>query len=179
MIVLMGAAGAGKGTQGHLLQQETGYDYISTGEILRELATPTQQERMLAGELLDDDEIFKIVDEALAAAGDPNRVILDGFPRTVRQADWLLRQVSAGRFAKPCVVNLEVSEAVMHDRLASRGRQDDAEEVIRHRFQSYQDVTTPVLKHLKAAGVDILDIDADQAPEAVHDSVQAALSGRI
>ena len=179
MIILMGAAGAGKGTQGHLLQQETGYDYVSTGEILRELATPVQQERMLTGELLDDDEIFKIVDEALTAASDPNRVILDGFPRTVRQADWLLQQVAAGRFAKPCVINLEVSEAVMHDRLASRGRQDDAEAVIRHRFQNYQDVTTPVLKQLKAAGVDILDINADEAPEAVRKAVRTALKERL
>ena len=64
MNVLMGAAGAGKGTQGHWLQQETGYDYISTGEILRDMATPDQKERMLAGELLEDDEIAELGLEA-------------------------------------------------------------------------------------------------------------------
>ena len=179
MIVLMGAAGAGKGTQGHWLQQETGYDYVSTGEMLRDMATPAQKERMLAGELLDDDEIYQIVDEALAQAKDPNRVILDGFPRKVSQAEWLLRQVAAGRFAMPAVVNLQVSEAVMHDRLTSRGRQDDAEAVIRHRYENYQAVTTPVLKHLQAAGATIFDIDADETPEVVHAAVQAALRERI
>src|SRR3982751_5665832 len=98
MILLMGIAGSGKGTQGTMLADSRGYHLISMREVLRMYVTGEQRERMLAGELLNDDEIIKIVDQVLKSLPDDKEVVLDGFPRTIPQAEWLLEQVKAGRF---------------------------------------------------------------------------------
>lgn len=175
MIVLVGAAGSGKGTQGHFLKATTGYDYISTGEYLREQGTPEQLELIKNGHLLPDAEIIELVNSLFSRSVDPNKIILDGFPRTVVQTDWLLSQVAAGRIFAPKVVNLEVDQEVMFDRLMNRARHDDTEQVIRHRLESYEAVTRPVLQHFQKAGIPVLNIDAGQAPDVVRQAIQQKL----
>src|SRR4051812_30462025 len=98
MIILMGLAGAGKGTQAKLLADDYGYQTISTGELLRAYATDEQRARMLAGELLNDDEIIAMVDRQLEMIDDIKMTLLDGFPRSVAQTAWVLDQVRQGRF---------------------------------------------------------------------------------
>jgi len=179
MIVLMGVAGAGKGTQGEMLRAETGFDYISTGEMLRQFASDSQRERMLAGELLSDQEIIAMVEEAMAAIPNPEQCILDGFPRTLVQVEWLLEQCEKGRFKLPVIINLEINEETVHRRLRLRGRQDDAEHVISRRFREYHSITVPVIGLFRNAGAEVLDIDADQDQGAVHDDIAAALQGKV
>jgi adenylate kinase len=175
MIILMGIVGAGKGTQAKLLADHSGYEPISTGELLRKYATEEQHRRMLAGELLADEEIIAMVDKVLDEVEDPSKCMLDGFPRSVRQTEWLLEQLEDSRFDLTAVIQLRVSEEVVRERMMHRGRPDDTPETITKRFQEYHTVTEPVLEYLRQHGVNVYDVDGDQEPEAVHQDVRRAL----
>ena len=164
----MGVAGSGKSTQGHQLADEYGYAYISTGEIFRVLITGRRRNEMLEGQLLSDDEVIRVIDKVLELIDTKEQFILDGFPRTKPQVDWLLEQCKAGRFWEPVVLNLEVSEQVIRDRLQKRGRLDDSEKAISHRYEQYQEVTRPILAYMKEKNWKIAEIDAGRDPQAVH-----------
>jgi len=175
MILLMGAAGAGKSIQGHQLADQYGYAYISTGEIFRVLITGKRRNEMLEGKLLSDEEVIRVVDKVLELIDTQEQFILDGFPRTKPQVDWLLGQYKAGRFNLPTVINLEITEDVVHERLVKRGRLDDTEEAIKLRHQQYEAVTRPLLAYMQENGIEVFDIDADRDPQAVHRDILRAL----
>lgn len=171
MIILMGVAGAGKSMQGKILADEHGYAWISTGEILRVLVTGKRRQEMLQGKLLSDEEVTAILDKVFELIDTKQEFVLDGFPRTIAQADWLLGQVHKGRFGLSAVVHLTASEQVVYERLVQRGRVDDTEEAIKKRFDEYRAVTMPILDHFKQEDVLVCDIDASQDPRAVHDAI--------
>jgi adenylate kinase len=175
MIILTGVAGAGKSMQGKMFADEHGYAWISSGEILRVLVTGKRRHEMLKGKLLSDDEVIKIWDTILNLIDTKQEFVLDGFPRTTVQADWLLEQVHAGRLSLTAVVNLDASEEVVHERLISRGRHDDTEDAISERFREYREVTLPILDYFKREGVPVYSIDASQAPRDVHDAILKAI----
>ena len=171
MILLMGIAGSGKGTQGKMLADASGFHLISMGEVLRMYVTGKQRERMLAGELLDDQEIIKIVDSVLSSLPDNEQVLMDGFPRTIPQAEWVLEQVKAGRFKLKMAFHLVASREAVKQRLMSRGRIDDKEASIEARFNEYERSTTPLLSWLSEHGVDVVDINAERSVETVNDDL--------
>lgn len=171
MILLMGVAGAGKSLQGKIFADEHGYAWISTGEIFRVLITGKRRQEMLAGKLLSDEEVIKVVDKVLELIDTADEFVLDGFPRTIPQADWLLRQVHDRRFKLTAVVHLTASEEVMRQRLLQRGRQDDTDSAIEKRFSEYRAVTLPIMEHLKKEGAPVYEIDAAGTPREVHDDI--------
>lgn len=175
MIILMGVAGAGKSMQGRLFADEHGYAWISTGELFRVLVTGERRQQMLKGKLLSDDEVIGLVDRTLKLIDLNEEFLLDGFPRTKVQADWLLEEVKQGRLNLTAVFNLTASRDIVKKRLLARGRQDDTEEVIEHRFQEYEEVTLPIIDYLKQAGAPVYTIDADQDPITVHDEIMALI----
>jgi len=179
MILMMGAAGAGKSIQGHQLADEYGYAYISTGEIFRVLITGKRRNEMLAGRLLSDEEVIRIVDTVLELINTKEQFILDGFPRTKVQIDWLLKQCEAGRFDLPVVINLEVDQKVVYDRLKKRGRLDDTEVAISRRHHDYLELTKPLLKYMQEKGIEVYEIDAARDPQAVHQDISLALGDLI
>ena len=168
MIVLTGPAGAGKSLQGHALADEYGFAYLSTGELFRVLITGRRRHEMLEGKLLSDDEVIKVVDRALEIIDTSQEFILDGFPRTQAQVDWLLAQHQAGRFDTPVVVSLEIEEGVIHERLKKRARPDDTDEAIARRFAEYQSVTRPILAYMQQKGLVVHEINGAQSAQAVH-----------
>lgn len=172
---MMGAAGAGKSIQGHQLADEYGYAYISTGEIFRVLITGKRRNEMLTGKLLSDEEVIRVVDKILELIDTKEQFILDGFPRTKVQVDWLMGQVKAGRLTLPTVINLEVDQKVVYDRLKKRGRLDDTEEAISQRHKDYKALTQPLLEYMHEKGVNVLNIAADRDPRAVHLDISRAL----
>lgn len=175
MIVLMGVAGAGKSMQGRLLADEHGFAWISTGEILRVLITGRRRQQMLEGKLLSDQEVIDVVDKVLELIDTTEEFVLDGFPRTIKQADWLLEQAKKGRFDLTEVFNLQASEEVVRSRLIDRGRPDDTENAISERFREYRSVTLPILEHFRQDNVRVCDIDASQSPRQVHDDIMRCL----
>lgn len=175
MIILMGPAGAGKSLQGHALADEYGYAYLSTGELFRVLITGRRRHEMLEGKLLSDDEVIKTVDRALEIIDTSQEFVLDGFPRTKAQVNWLLDQYKNGRFDKPVVINLEIEEDIIHERLHKRGRPDDTEEAIARRFNEYRSVTYPILAYMAQKDIEIHDINAAQPAEDVREDIIEAL----
>lgn len=176
MIIFMGIAGSGKGTQSKLFADRDGYEIISTGELLREYGSDAQQERMLAGEILRDEEVTDLLDKALLTMADQNKVILDGYPRRISQADWLLRQQKTGRFELTGVLHLLANRETVKKRLEYRGRPDDHDHAIEERFNSYDQATFPILNYFSQAGVPIIEVDAEQSVEDVHQAVVNAIN---
>ena len=168
MILLMGIAGSGKGTQGKMLADTKKLHLVSMGDVVRMYVTGKQRERMLAGELLADKEIIAIVDQVLSSLADHEDVILDGFPRTVPQAEWLVEQCRAGRFDINAIFHLVASRQAVKERLLKRGRLDDVDEAINARFDEYAHSTMPVLKWLEDQGLDVVNVDAERPVEAVN-----------
>jgi adenylate kinase len=171
VIILMGVAGAGKSLQGRLFADEHGYAWISTGELFRVLVTGQRRQQMLEGKLLSDEEVIALVDKTLKMIDVDKEFLLDGFPRTTVQADWLLEQIKAGRLKLTAVINLAATREVVKERLLARGRLDDTEEAINKRFTEYETVTLPILEYFKKEGVDVYEVNAAQSPEAVHNDI--------
>lgn len=167
----MGIAGSGKGTQGKLLATSRGYHIISTGELLRNYGSDDQHARMVEGEILGDEEVTALLDKALSHLEDQNNTILDGYPRTVSQAKWLLENEQKKRFKINFVVHLKASREAVKQRLHDRGRADDNDEAIEARFREYEQATLPILELLRARGIEIVEIDGQKPIEEVHQQI--------
>jgi len=175
VILLMGPAGAGKSLQGHKLADEHGYAYISTGEIFRLFLTGRRRAEMLEGKLMSDQETIDMIDKVFDIIDTKDEFILDGFPRTLTQVEWLMEQVKKGRFAQPVVVHMDVSEKETRERLAKRGRPDDTDEAITERYRLYASKTQPLLKQFADSGTVVHEVDADGTPRAVYKNIINAL----
>lgn len=168
----MGVAGAGKSVQGTLLAEATGYQWLSTGEYLRANISGQRREEMLQGKLLDDQEIIEILKGFFDSIDDKNRCILDGFPRTLIQAQWLLEHHAE---SISDVVYLDASKNVVKKRLLARGRSDDTEEVLDKRFEEYERLTLPIIKWFKAQGIAVHEINAERAVDVIQKDIAAKL----
>ena len=152
-LVLVGPPGAGKGTQAVRLAEQLDVPHISTGDLFRaNLADETPlgleaKKYMDAGDLVPDSVTVGMVKDRLADADAAKGFILDGFPRTTSQADSLAEILSGLGVELDAVVQLEVPEEELVQRLLGRGRTDDTEQVIRRRQQVYRDETAPLLQY--------------------------------
>jgi adenylate kinase len=182
-IVLMGPPGSGKGTQAVRLANEVGAEHLAMGDLLRaEVAAGSElgirvRSIMARGELVSDDVIFALMGRRILGAAGHGGYLLDGFPRSVEQAEELMRLG-----AEPdIVVALDVSEDVLISRILLRGqhqnRADDTPEVIAHRLRVYAATTRPVLDYFGARGL-LRTLDADAAPDAVASSILQLVHGK-
>jgi adenylate kinase len=176
MIIMMGVAGAGKSVQGRWLADEVGLPWLSTGEFLRMLVTGERRKQMLAGKLLDDSEMIGLADKIFHMIDIKEEFILDGFPRTAGQAEWLIAQHKAGLIEITSVIHLEASEEVVAARLMDRGRQDDTKEAIAARFAEYKAVSMPIIEDFEKKGVTVHHIMSEGSPEDVHNKIAAVLN---
>ena len=159
----MGGQGVGKGTHARRLIARDGYGYIETGAILRTLPPESPVAQIMArGELVPDNALFDLVNDAIAAT--PGDIILDGFPRTLPQAQWLVQKYSDAFDIR--VIYLDVPEDVMLARIEKRireggGRADDADAaVVRRRLDSFWHITMPAIEWLRTApGIRFADVD--------------------
>jgi adenylate kinase len=168
---MMGVAGAGKSVQGRWIADEIGLPWLSTGEFLRMLVTGKRRKEMLAGKLLDDSEMIELADKIFHMIDVKQEFILDGFPRTIGQADWLIAQHKAGLINISTVVHLEASEKVVTERLLERGRQDDTKEAIAARFAEYHAVTIPIIKDFENKGITVHHVKGEGTPEEIHQKI--------
>jgi adenylate kinase len=165
--VLLGPPGSGKGTQAERLRDELDLTHIATGDLVR--AHPEETERYTrAGQLVPDDVVLKLLEQALREA--PRGVLLDGFPRNVEQADALDRLLRITD-----VVFLDVPDDVVVERLAQRGREDDAPETVRERLAVYRQTTEPLVDYYARRSL-LRRVDGAADPEEVHARIQRALS---
>jgi len=201
-ILILGAPGAGKGTQSANLVEEFGVDHITTGDALRankdmETEYGTPRSFMEAGELVPDPVVNEIVKAALE---DADGFVLDGYPRNPDQADYL-----DGITDLDVVIYLEVSQDELVDRLTGRRvcadcgrnyhveynppeepgmcdgcggeliqRDDDTEEVVRERIRVFEENTEPLVDRYESTG-ELVRIDGEQSPAEVWEDVKATV----
>jgi adenylate kinase len=162
-LMILGAPGSGKGTQGKLLAGHLGIPQVSSGELLRSAVqrdTPLGREAkgyMDQGLLVPDDVILGLIREILDAKQAAGGVLMDGFPRTLPQAQAVDRILAERRSRVDRVLLLEVDERELVQRLlgraATEGRSDDNLESIKQRLRVYHDQTAPLVAHYERRGV--------------------------
>jgi adenylate kinase len=209
-VLLLGAPGVGKGTQAKLLMDEFGIPQISTGDLLREHRknrTPLgmmADELMNKGQLVPDDLVNDMVAERFKQPDTEHGYILDGYPRTIQQAQWLDTQLVA--YLLPVVaVNINVPEKVLLERITGRRispagriyniytnppkidgicdvdgskleqRKDDTEEVFFERMKAFEAKTAAVIEYYRTHGGRFAEVDGDQSVEVVTQSIRKAL----
>jgi adenylate kinase len=184
-VVILGPPGAGKGTQGKLIAEEAGIPHVNTGDMFRaEVAAESDLGRRVraildAGDLVPDDLTIEVVRVRLAQDDTGDGFVLDGFPRTLAQAealDRLLEDLDRGELS--VVLDFHVTDEVAIARLlgraAEQGRSDDAPEKIRHRLEVYHEQTEPLVEYYRVRGL-LVGIHADRSVEEVFAEVQQVL----
>jgi adenylate kinase len=152
-LVLLGPPGAGKGTQADLLSDKLGVPHISTGDLFRtniSAQTPLGREAQKyidAGDLVPSDVTNRMVEARVAEPDAANGFVLDGYPRTVDQADALEKILADMDKKLDAVLCFVVPEDTVVGRMMARGRADDNEDVIRNRLRVYREETEPLLEH--------------------------------
>lgn len=177
-LVLLGPPGAGKGTQASLLSDSLKIPHISTGDLFRaNISKGTElgkqaQEYMDAGKLVPTSVTANMVRDRLAQSDAADGFLLDGFPRTIEQAELLEEMLKEQGQSLDAVINYVVSEDVVVERMLARGRNDDNEDTIRTRLQVYRDETAPLIEHY---GDLLLNIDAEGSVEDISTTTLDAL----
>lgn len=176
-IILIGIQGSGKSTQGNLLKEKLGLEYLSSGHIFREMAKEKSilgrymKETLNAGALVSDEKTIPIIEEYLAKPEYSKGYILDGFPRTSKQAEDFSNGVDK-------VVYLKVSDKEALWRLSGRVdegvREDNTLAAIRKRIQLFHDLTEPVIEFYRGKGL-LIEVDGERDIEVIHQDIMAQL----
>jgi len=183
-VLLLGPQGSGKGTQAKLISDAYGIPHIATGDILRAaMAAGTELGLKVkpiydSGRLVPDDLMIGIIRERLGADDTERGFILDGFPRTLAQAealDQMLREIGK---ELTVVFVLHVPEAVSIERMLKRaeieGRKDDTPDAIAQRLELYRRETEPLVEWFRARS-NVATVHGDRSVEAVFAEIQEAL----
>jgi adenylate kinase len=181
-VIMLGPPGAGKGTQGERIASRYEVPHISSGELFRdEVARQTETGRRLrayleAGDLVPDDLVLSLIMDRVIAAEADGGWVLDGFPRTLPQAQAAAKIASEAEMSVQAVVYLEVPAEALAARLVGRGenRADDTAQVARHRLEVFTEHTRPLLDFYTQRGI-IVRIDASPPVDAVSEAIFAAL----
>lgn len=181
-LILLGPPGSGKGTQGELLSQRTGVIRVATGDLLR--AAVQEQTRlgleakryMDPGLLVPDDVIIGLLEEILSQPEAARGVIMDGFPRTIPQAEAVDRLLEARQRKVARVLLFEVPDAELSRRIVGRqslqGRSDDRREAFAKRLAVYREQTAPLVDLYRRRGI-LETVDAVGPIETIAQRVQA------
>jgi len=185
--IMFGPPGSGKGTQASRVASRLGIPHVAAGDMLRdEVARGTALGReakpiMDAGGLVPDDLVVRMIDSRLNQPDAAPGVLLDGYPRTIAQADALDSMLAARAEHVAVVISLEVPDEELRARILRRagieGRSDDTADRLDQRLRVYRGETEPVLEHYRAAGTRIRAIDGVGDIDAITELIVNAMRG--
>ena len=183
-LVLFGPPGSGKGTQAARLRDDLGFRQLATGDLLREARAAGTELGQRAGEYMDrgdlvpDDVILEMVRDAIERAGD-EPIVLDGFPRSVAQADALADALDGQDRELSGAVLIDVPDDVVVERISGRGqgRSDDNPETVRERLRVYHGETAPLVGYYDERGL-LRRVDGSGDPNAVYEQVRRSAEHR-
>src|SRR3989338_1681887 len=179
MIILFGAIGSGKTEQGERLARRLNCPRLSSSQLLKQHSDPAHIKQIAEGTLVSDQDVIKLLEPEFKRIGaDRNEFILDGSPRSIGQAKWLVDKIRTGEVKFTAIIYLKVPENAVVERLKKRGRVDDKEEIIRHRLDEYAKITTPVLDYLRGQGYQVDEVDGSPPPDEVENSIQQVLENK-
>jgi adenylate kinase len=180
-LLLIGAPGAGKGTQAERLSEHFGIAHISSGDLLRQHVKDqtaigqTIKKYVDAGDLVPDAVVMDMLRKPVVAAAEAGGYVLDGFPRTVDQAKAAFETARELGVEVQAAVHLDVPDEELIRRLLARGRgSDDTEDVIAHRLEVFREMTIPLLDYY--AGREwMFTVDGARTPDQVHEDIVGRL----
>lgn len=183
--ILFGPPGAGKGTQASAMVERYNLRHLSTGELLRkEIAEGTElglkaKSLIDAGSLVPDEVVEGMIDNAFKTTKDVSGFLLDGFPRTIAQAEALDSMLAASGEAVTSVISIMIPDEIIKERIRHRasieGRADDAsDETVNNRIKTYHEKTEPLVEFYKKAGK-YVDIDGTGTIEDVRKAIFEAM----
>lgn len=175
MILFFGPAGSGKSVQGQILAARHGWRWISAGQILRDTNDIEILKTISEGNLIDQAKMSAIIGETLKKAKDIEHVILDGFPRQVEQAEWLVENAPEHERSIQLAVVLDVPTNELQERLKIRGRADDEGDAIEKRLDIYNKEIVPILEFLQEKEIPVKYIDGQGSVGQVHDKIESEL----
>ncbi|MFN3602874.1 MAG: adenylate kinase [Dietzia sp.] len=178
-LVLLGPPGAGKGTQAALLSEKLGVPHISTGDLFRanisqgtDLGTEAKS-YIDAGNLVPADVTNRMVEARIGEPDATEGFLLDGYPRSVEQADALKGMLADAGLSLDAVIEFKVDEDTVVQRMLARGREDDTEDVIRNRMAVYHSETAPLLEYY---GSEVTTVDAVGEVDEINARAFSALN---
>lgn len=175
MIVFFGPAGAGKSVQGQMLAARNGWRWLSAGQLLRDTRDMGLITQMQSGKLVNSDRVNELMSDAIRRSHSVKNVILDGYPREMSQAKWLIEnRTHHGRDIKLVIV-LEVPKSELLKRLEVRGRVDDTPDAIDERLKIYRTEMYPILSYLTEQNINIVHIDGVGTVGQIHDRIMEEL----
>jgi adenylate kinase len=182
-VVLLGRQGAGKGTQAELLVDQYGINHLSTGQLFRDSADVGVPDGLEArkymdrGELVPDEIVVAVVEERFSNPAEIERgFVLDGFPRTRQQAEDLERFLAPAQL--DIVIDLDVPNDIVVERMLERGREDDTKDSIIRRLELYEQETAPLVDFYRDRSL-LTIIDGSGPVEATSRRIKAAIDSRF
>ena len=175
IMVVLGAPGSGKGTLSKELKKNYGFSHISTGDLIRNSDDEELKEIISKGGLVPDDMMVKILRKELKNLDVSKGIILDGFPRTIKQAKKLDSMLGKMGLGLNHAVYLEISDETAKDRIKKRSKEEDrkddsSEEIVNKRFEEYKEKTFPLVEFYERSRK-LIRIDAERGKDSVLEQI--------
>jgi adenylate kinase len=176
VIILYGAPGSGKSVQGQLLAANNDWRWLSTGQLLRDTHDEGVLHEMAVNGVVNNKSVYRVLIQAIEQSQDVDHIILDGFPRDLEQARWLVAALPEHQRSLSAVLNLQVPFEEIIRRLEIRGRFDDNVDLVKRRYDSYVGMVNDMLDFFRSEHVPIVEVNGVGDPEEIHHHIEQELA---